>query len=500
MADKRLNIKVRTDGAKRAKKDLKGVEGGMRSLGKAAAKAGAAFFAAGAIINGLQKVIELAGKQELAEKKLSIALGRTSDALLKQASALQQVTMFGDEAIIEQQAFLASLKFTEEQIKTIIPVAIDLAAATGISLESAVRNTAKTFSGLAGELGELIPQLRDLTAEEMKAGEAVKIMAELFGGQGKEQTETMTGAIEQMKNAVGDAGEAVGELLGPVVITVAKSIKLLAEGIGAVTGSFNKFIEGAERAQLDAKILKGFTDNKVAVDEFAKSIGGLSDEALFDLAVTFDDTTQSLFNLTQAEKDQAKKAEIIFGEYVKRQEQKAESEEKNKQLQTELDQAFLKQGETLGQLQLSEINLAEIRKKAMQETVEETKKALVSIEDFDSWAKSASASLATSAIMGDSVTESLKRAVIQLGIMVAQAKIYAAIMATATPGGFFATIGSFLFGASPTRAFPSPNGPGAKITINQNFGGMGVIDHNFAANSIIPAINKAINTGQARIG
>jgi len=29
---------------------------------------------------------------------------------------------------------------------------------------------------------------------------------------------------------------------------------------------------------------------------------------------------------------------------------------------------------------------------------------------------------------------------------------------------------------------------------------MGVIDHNFAANSIIPAINKAINTGQARIG
>ena len=103
--------------------------------------------------------------------------------MLDQASALQKVAGIGDEVIIVQQAFLASLKFTEEQIKEIITVAIDLSAATGIELESAVRNTAKTFSGLAGELGELIPQLRTLTTEEMKAGEAVKLMADLFGGQ-----------------------------------------------------------------------------------------------------------------------------------------------------------------------------------------------------------------------------------------------------------------------------------------------------------------------------
>ena len=70
-----------------------------------------------------------------------------------------------------------------------------------------------------------------------------------------------------------------------------------------------------------------------------------------------------------------------------------------------------------------------------------------------------------------------------------------------TPGGFLSTVGSFLFGASPTRTASSAGMASAsKITINQNFGGMGVIDHNFAANSIIPAINKAISTGQARIG
>ena len=160
----------------------------------------------------------------MAEKKLESALGKTSQALLKQASALQRISMFGDEQIIVQQAFLASLRFTEEQIKTIIPVAIDLSAATGISLDSAVRNLAKTYSGLQGELGELIPQLRELTTEELQQGAAVKTVADLMGGQGKKQTETMTGSIQQMKMAVGDLAEELGEVLAPMIIKTSKAL------------------------------------------------------------------------------------------------------------------------------------------------------------------------------------------------------------------------------------------------------------------------------------
>ena len=125
------------------------------------------------------------------------------------------------------------------------------------------------------------------------------------------------------------------------------------------------------------------------------------------------------------------------------------------------------------------------------------------MEKTANFAAATGASLMTSAIAGDNMGESLKRAAIQLAIMVAQAKIYNALMQPGgilTGGGIFATIGSFLFGASPTRTAPSASAASnAKITINQSFGGMGVIDHNFAANSIIPAINKAISTGQARI-
>ena len=128
--------------------------------------------------------------------------------------------MFGDEATIQQMAFLGSIGMTEEQISKIIPVAMDLATATGMTLESAVRNTAKTFSGLAGELGELVPQLRDLTAEEMKAGKAVEVMADLFGGQATAATDTLEGKIAQFNNSLGDLGEQMGEMLLPVITNV----------------------------------------------------------------------------------------------------------------------------------------------------------------------------------------------------------------------------------------------------------------------------------------
>ena len=118
------------------------------------------------------------------------------------------------------------------------------------------------------------------------------------------------------------------------------------------------------------------------------------------------------------------------------------------------------------------------------------------------FAAQTASSMLTSAVMGDSITASLKRAVVQLMIMVAQAKLYDMFMTSASGGTNKVTAGiaNFLFGASPTQTSPSANSAAnQKITINQSFGGMGVIDHNFAANSIIPAINKAISTGQARI-
>ena len=278
-------INVKEKGAKKAEKNIKGLN---KSLGGVAGKAGLAaggFFGAGMLLSGMKQAIDLAGKQEAAEKALETALGGRSQALLNQASALQELSVFGDEAIIQQQAFLASLEFSEDQIKSIIPVAMDLASATGMTLESAVRNTAKTFSGLAGELGELVPQLRGLTKEQMMAGDAVKVMGDLFGGQASSQTETMEGKLKQLSNTLGDAAEAFGELLFPLVLPLAEGLKIIGESAIGVMNIFKKL---STQTDNNYEVLNDFD---LKTTEFRENLKGLSGTELILLARRFNEVS-----------------------------------------------------------------------------------------------------------------------------------------------------------------------------------------------------------------
>jgi hypothetical protein len=242
-------INVTTKGAKTASSSIKRLSGSLMSLSKVA-MVGAT---GGAIALGvaMKKATSAAAEQELQEKKLTQALGKNADALIKQAGALQQSSRFGDEAIIQQQAYLASIGMSEQQIREMIPVTMDLAAATGMSLESAVKNTAKTLSGMTGELGESVGSLRDLTAEELKAGEGINMMRELFKGAAEGEVKTMAGAMDQAKNAIGDAAEALGELTLP-----------LAKAGSAMTKEFAEKAESAFDALGDIDFGKTFENMK----------------------------------------------------------------------------------------------------------------------------------------------------------------------------------------------------------------------------------------------
>jgi len=162
------------------------------------------------------------------EKRLLTALRGREDIqqrLIKQAGELQSRSLFGDEEIIGQQAFLASLGLTEQQINDTIEAAAQLSSATGMTLDSAVKNLAKTYGGLSGELGESIPKLKELTAEQMKNGEAVKFILENYKGFAESAAETGLGPMQQLKNSIGDVGEEIGKVLMPMVQAVARMLK-----------------------------------------------------------------------------------------------------------------------------------------------------------------------------------------------------------------------------------------------------------------------------------
>ena len=218
-------IKVQLDGANKANKGANKVASGIKNLAKSALAAGAAYFTAQGLIAGVKSATAAFAQQELAERKLRFAAGDATDELIRQAKALQQNTRFGDEAIIAQQAYVKSLGVSTDQTKEIIEASVDLAAAMGISLESAVMNTTKTLSGMQGELGEKLPAaFKLLTAEQLKAGEGIKFIREQFRGTAEEEVGTLTGSLDQMTNTLGDTAEAIGEIFSPVVTLLAQAL------------------------------------------------------------------------------------------------------------------------------------------------------------------------------------------------------------------------------------------------------------------------------------
>jgi len=211
--------------------------------------AGAALKGLGLITDGVKAMVsqigtltDAASVQEDAINDLNNALVRggefskkTSLEMQKFASELQQVSKFGNEAILSQMAFAQSMGATGEQSKTVLAAAADMASALNIDLNSAVRNISKTLGGYAGELGEVIPELKNLTAEQLKAGLGIDLLAQKFKGAAESQISTFSGAIEQASNTFGDLQETLGFTItqSPVVIA---AIKGLSKGVLALDG------------------------------------------------------------------------------------------------------------------------------------------------------------------------------------------------------------------------------------------------------------------------
>ena len=187
---------------------------------------------------------KLANTQQQAEAKLLNALKSRKDVqqrLISQAGELQSRTTLGDEAIIEQQAFLAALGLTESQIGDTINAAVQLSAAFGISLESAVKNLAKTFGGMTGELGESIPALKNLTKEQLMAGEAISFVNENYKGFAETAAQNL-GVAQQSKNIWGDVAEMFGQIIIPYLVSLAKKFKTLAERMLQMSEGWKKTI------------------------------------------------------------------------------------------------------------------------------------------------------------------------------------------------------------------------------------------------------------------
>jgi hypothetical protein len=159
------------------------------------------------------KAVRAANIQEDAEKKLATALGFHSQALLDQATALQKVTTFGDEAIIQAQALIGAFTKSEEVTIKATKATLDFAAGAGINLRDAANLVSKTLGSTTNALSRYGIQVEGAVGSTERLESLTKNMATIFGGQATAQAETFSGKIQQMRNAFGDLFEEIGFVL-----------------------------------------------------------------------------------------------------------------------------------------------------------------------------------------------------------------------------------------------------------------------------------------------
>ena len=247
MAENRHIIKVTTKGAEKSKRQLQGVSGGLKSMAKSAALAGAAYFGARGLINAIQSSLKLFAEQQLAEVKLESALGKTSATLKKYASALQQTTRFGDELILQGMAQLAFFIKDEKQLKIATKATLDLASAKGMDLVQAADLVAKSVGSSTNALSRYGIAAEGAVGSEERLLSITDEIANLFGGQAEATTASYQGALDQLSNSFGDMQEKIGQALAPAIRDLAVSFNDLlsipvSEQITAEKNEFDALI------------------------------------------------------------------------------------------------------------------------------------------------------------------------------------------------------------------------------------------------------------------
>lgn len=226
--------------AQQVERNLGSLEKRLTSLGKSlSVKLTAPLAALGAV------ALKNADTQQQAEQRLLTALkGRTNiqQRLIAQAAELQSRSVLGDEVVIGQQAYLASLGMTEEQIGRVIEASAQLSAATGMTLDSAVKNLAKTFGGLTGELGESIPKLKELTVEQLKNGEAVDFILENYKGFAESAAQTALGPLRQLNNVWGDFLEQIGAAMMPFATKAIRALTVVVQMLQSLSPAMKQVL------------------------------------------------------------------------------------------------------------------------------------------------------------------------------------------------------------------------------------------------------------------
>ena len=334
MADNKVSIEIQVDAKDAEKvldqfgasatKSIKKVEDSSKGLGKSFASfstsAAASLATVGISLATIKKGIEEAISADKGVRQLSLSLAATgeyskaaADGLLQYAEALSEVTGIDNDAIVGSLTLAKTFGITNDKAKELVDAAADLAAVTGDDLTTATRLLGGTLDGTIGKVGNLGPAFRNLTAEQLKNGDAIKLIKQQYGDAAEILGGGFEANISRVTNAFNDAFKEIGKVIldDKSIVYGLKLTAQLLKDLAPVVGFITKvFVNGFKTITLG---LSEFASNILKVfSAIAKSnplaFGGLK-SGIDDLQGYFDGLSNNIIDSFSASSEGANKFE-----------------------------------------------------------------------------------------------------------------------------------------------------------------------------------------------
>lgn len=207
--------------------DLSGGVGGLTSkITGMIPGIGLAVAAIGGLVAGIKQCVNAAKEAEVSQVRFETALEligantTTINYLNDYALKLQNISGVSDEVIKDAMALGSTMGIETTYLDKATKVAMDLSAALGINLDTAMRMLAKGTEGNLEQLNRYIPSLGKLNLEAMDTAEILDTVGDKVDGMAEKMGNTAVGSSNKLKEAFGDLKESIGKNFLPAITAI----------------------------------------------------------------------------------------------------------------------------------------------------------------------------------------------------------------------------------------------------------------------------------------
>lgn len=212
-------------GLKEAEKGFKDLEGAQAKAKYALGKANKyAAVALAGLVAGLGDAVKGAMEDANAQLLLARQLQKTTNATDKQIQSVEayitkqgQLLGVTDDELRPALAGLVRATGSIAEAQKAANLAMDVAAAKGVSLETVTKTLEKAYGGNYTALAKLSPELRSMIKDGASLDEVMAAMSKTFGGAATDSANTAAGSMKRLGVALGEAKEGVGAALLPIL-------------------------------------------------------------------------------------------------------------------------------------------------------------------------------------------------------------------------------------------------------------------------------------------